>query len=264
MTLDPEPTGTTEDPTGTTAQAADGSGAPAADGSGGGETEAQELERLRRLHEQDLSRLSAAEDATRAVQQLSQQVAELQARQAATTPPMAMPNAGASEAAQMQQLTMRLALGDPSLTQDERDRATAMTLYRQEQLAQMTQRQVRDASEMSQIPVTDHSDTLKQYQTGLYASPLAAYNGVLAERYRKDAKSRDEKAASDQREREARARGTVASAPATAAPASAIAIANGTIKRQDYLTACTNAERGDPAARKVLAQYDSGKLRILD
>jgi hypothetical protein len=216
MTLDPEPTGTTEDPTGTTAPAADGSGIPPADGSGAGETLEQEVERLRRLHQQDLSRLSAVEDANRVAQENAQRIAELESRmQAGTTPPMATPNAGQNDAMQVQQLMMRLAMGDPSLTQDERDRATAMTLYRQEELARMTQRQVRDANHMAQIPVADHTETLKLYQTGRFADPSAAYDGVLAERYRRDIKAREERDASARRESEARARGTVASASPT-------------------------------------------------
>lgn len=148
MTLEPESTGTTEDPTGTTATAADGSGAPAADGSDGGETAEEKIARLERLHQQDLSRLSAVEDASRRTQELEQQLAELSARVGAgSTPPTATtPNAQQ----EWQTLTYRLALGDPTLTQEERDRATAYSIWQNQQLAHQTAIQRRDSAQMAQ------------------------------------------------------------------------------------------------------------------
>lgn len=245
-----EPTGTPDAPTGTPAPAGGGSGSGGAVGSGIEETPEQLRERLaeaERIHQQDLSRLNAGEQATRRAQELEAENELLRQR------PTYQPPTGMDP--QVQQFQQDFA--DLS----ERDPAAARLIVKMgqmsEQAQQATRRDLAYSREMEQVPAADRDEVARRCKATPGLFPAWAQKDLESEKWRRENAALDERRRKLDEEEAARRRGRV---DTSITPVSGADLHNAGMTASELAELSRKADAGDSKALQRLRDFDDGKL----
>lgn len=239
-------TGTPGTTTGTQPQAAGGAVDSQAGGAGVEETPEQLKSRIAELEsqrKQDLARLSSGEEARRQLEEL-----RAQAERAATPPtgydPMAQNNyvQAWQELQENNPAAAQIIAASVQLTQQELDK---------------TRSEHRWYRELDAVPVDDRPAVDKRARE-LRVSPEWAYARIRAERYEAERTKLAEESRKLQEERDRMKRGVVQTTGAPAPPAPT----GNEITAEEYRQIARRAYEGDVEARKRIAEFDAGRLKI--
>jgi hypothetical protein len=244
-----EPTGTPE----TTTATPTGDGSVAGDGGSGVEETPEQLRArladMERIHQQDLSRLSAGEEATRRAEAAERQL-EIERQGRAYQPPTGVD----PELVQFQQDYQDLA---------SRDEVAARLLTRigaaAEQRAQQAERKSAYDREMVSVPSELREDVERRMKATPGLSPSWAQKEAEAEMYRKERATLDASRKQLDDEEAARKRGRVDQS-VTGIPGSDLR--TDSMTPEQYERDCLAAESGDRKALQRLKDYDAGRIKL--
>lgn len=236
----PEPTGTPDPATGTTAQAADGSAAPAG-GSGEETPEQKRITELERIHEQDLARLSAGEAATRRAQDLESELERERQRNAYQPPTGANPQLEQfqrdyQDLASRDEAAARLISGIGAAAEARIAEAERKGAYR---------------AEMDSVPQADREEVERRMKATPGLSPKWALKDLKAERLDSQQSALDARQKKLDEEEAARKKGRV-DVTVTGIPGSDLRTGDMTLDR--YQKLCDLAGERTPEGRKALQQ----------